>query len=575
MSAIIDQLYREDSLDPSLSNPKCHKHICHFGVTEAIVAGSVLEAAIGTTAATALTTAAIGAAGGAAISGITGGNPLTGALTGGITGGLGSLGGALGGDLLGSATAGAGLGGAAGGALGAAVTGGNPLTSAIMGGAGSALATGLSSMGTSTDPTAGVSGPADISTSAPNPAPVTSEDLPPVGGSGALSQSDLNSIAQTDPSLAAIASDPSSAAGTGGASTAGSAGGSSDNSPGILTQLKNSIFGSSTPTYTMSTDANGNPVYTPNNASGGSSGALPSGSSTQISVPGGGATGNISGAASSSSPITLGSVLGKIANNPVALLQLAGTAYTAANQPSLPSLSQQQASTQGASFNTPLPSYQFNSTRNPIANYYTYGYSPQPAQIQNTLTPTTPMAEGGRVGIKKFALGGIGSAKVRSPSIRIPHASVMPRKNPGGGMAVLGAIAKLKAAGAPPPMAAPAGLPAIGGGAPPMDPGTGAGALPMARGGKPRSIIQTFSRDGQVDGGTRAPGQKDNVPAMLSEDEYVIPADVTAHLGDGSSKSGGSVLDKFVANVRAQKAVKGQPPKAKPPEQYLPQRRKK
>lgn len=53
---------------------------------------------------------------------------------------------------------------------------------------------------------------------------------------------------------------------------------------------------------------------------------------------------------------------------------------------------------------------------------------------------------------------------------------------------------------------------------------------------------------GQVHGpGT---GQSDKVPAYLSRDEYVIPADVVSHLGDGSSNAGARVLDDKVAEIR-------------------------
>jgi len=42
-------------------------------------------------------------------------------------------------------------------------------------------------------------------------------------------------------------------------------------------------------------------------------------------------------------------------------------------------------------------------------------------------------------------------------------------------------------------------------------------------------------------------------PAALSKDEYVIPADVVAHAGDGSSEAGGREFDRLVARVRKAK----------------------
>jgi LysM repeat protein len=66
---------------------------------------------------------------------------------------------------------------------------------------------------------------------------------------------------------------------------------------------------------------------------------------------------------------------------------------------------------------------------------------------------------------------------------------------------------------------------------------------------------------GQVDGG--GDGQSDNVPfkvdarsksdpsgALLSVDEYVLPADVVSMMGNGSSNAGASKLDNFVKSVR-------------------------
>lgn len=46
----------------------------------------------------------------------------------------------------------------------------------------------------------------------------------------------------------------------------------------------------------------------------------------------------------------------------------------------------------------------------------------------------------------------------------------------------------------------------------------------------------------------------DNIqPAALSKDEYVIPADVVAHAGDGSSEAGGRQFDRLVSRVRKAK----------------------
>ena len=49
-------------------------------------------------------------------------------------------------------------------------------------------------------------------------------------------------------------------------------------------------------------------------------------------------------------------------------------------------------------------------------------------------------------------------------------------------------------------------------------------------------------------------------PARLSSDEYVIPADVVAHAGDGSSDAGGRKFDELVARVRKTKTGNEQQP---------------
>ncbi len=59
-------------------------------------------------------------------------------------------------------------------------------------------------------------------------------------------------------------------------------------------------------------------------------------------------------------------------------------------------------------------------------------------------------------------------------------------------------------------------------------------------------------------------GQDDKVPAALSDGEYVIPADVVAHAGDGNSMAGGKQFDKFIKNIRKSKGGKiTLPPKTK------------
>lgn len=55
----------------------------------------------------------------------------------------------------------------------------------------------------------------------------------------------------------------------------------------------------------------------------------------------------------------------------------------------------------------------------------------------------------------------------------------------------------------------------------------------------------------------RGTGQSDDIPAMLHEGDYVMDADTVAALGDGSSKAGRQVLDKFRTQVPHRMAAGG------------------
>ena len=53
-----------------------------------------------------------------------------------------------------------------------------------------------------------------------------------------------------------------------------------------------------------------------------------------------------------------------------------------------------------------------------------------------------------------------------------------------------------------------------------------------------------------------------NQPALLSRDEYVLPADVVSQLGDGSSGAGADMLDNFISRLRQSKYGNSQQPPA-------------
>lgn len=51
-------------------------------------------------------------------------------------------------------------------------------------------------------------------------------------------------------------------------------------------------------------------------------------------------------------------------------------------------------------------------------------------------------------------------------------------------------------------------------------------------------------------------GRSDDIPALLSEGEYVIPADVVATLGEGSNDAGASILDTLMELLRGMNTPK-------------------
>ena len=71
-------------------------------------------------------------------------------------------------------------------------------------------------------------------------------------------------------------------------------------------------------------------------------------------------------------------------------------------------------------------------------------------------------------------------------------------------------------------------------------------------------------------------GQSDDIPAMLADGEFVIPADVVAALGNGSTKAGSEQLYKMMHNIRARSrkaSPKDLPPKAMSPLEYMKRRK--
>jgi hypothetical protein len=102
-----------------------------------------------------------------------------------------------------------------------------------------------------------------------------------------------------------------------------------------------------------------------------------------------------------------------------------------------------------------------------------------------------------------------------------------------------------------------------------VPPFAGGGPLTMAAGKLRKDYRQGDAVEGPGD------GQSDDIPAMLADGEFVLPADVVAALGNGSNKAGADKLYDMMHNIRRQ-ARQGNPkdlPKpAKSPLQYITRR---
>ena len=86
----------------------------------------------------------------------------------------------------------------------------------------------------------------------------------------------------------------------------------------------------------------------------------------------------------------------------------------------------------------------------------------------------------------------------------------------------------------------------------------------MAEGGIATAKKQGMYLDGATDGmADEIPAMIDGEqPAMLSDGEFVIPADVVSHLGNGNSDAGAKTLENMMDEVRmARTGTKKQAPK--------------
>lgn len=494
----------------------------------------------------------------------------------------GSIGSALGtglGMLLAPETGGASLLipaglGALGGAAGAGLTGGNVLTSGLEGGAGGLAGGFLSGL---------LGGGADAADGTLEAG--ASADEPPLDASASALGGESNPLdmatAAGTPSQDAEASSlnnlssPGISGTAGGTNIAGTAGTSNPSGNSNSGSFLSNLFG-------PSTNANGVTQAQANAMSGAKSGSglLGSGGSGSV-LP----------------YLGLGlSALGALmpsGSNPVSNVNAAPS----------------------AAFSAPLPTYNYNSVQTPYTgNWYTYGQRPTTTpMVQNTVTSAARgglmrqrFAQGGQAkypqmppirpmnvqsivnALPRGVIPGQSMQRSASPPPMQPRQMAPPQGNPMyGGYAMGGRVRSLAMGGPamqapmgqPTPQMAPPSMPPqqmarpqMGG--KPQDPRAQAAQFAMGKhiGQMLRGHIQKqgiFSADGMVNG--HGKGQDDAVPARLSKDEYVVPAEAVSQLGDGSSSAGGKALDKMVHNVRAHKTSKGAgfPPRAKSPLEYL------
>ena len=216
-----------------------------------------------------------------------------------------------------------------------------------------------------------------------------------------------------------------------------------------------------------------------------------------------------------------------------------------------------------------LPIYDMNRQFEGLADpsqYYTYGQQGAPQSGQHLFTSPDPFA--GETGT--------------------------PTVGPTGGLGVGGSLAQMIAAGqvVPAAMAGKGGVQLTSAGYT-QDPNTGdwmppqlGQGLPQARGGYqrggeydywsqnadvPRAAPSVAASGRYVKGaGT---GRSDDIPARLSDGEYVIDAESVSLLGDGSGDAGAKQLDEMRRNLRMHKAKNlrkgGFSHKAKQPHQYM------
>lgn len=96
------------------------------------------------------------------------------------------------------------------------------------------------------------------------------------------------------------------------------------------------------------------------------------------------------------------------------------------------------------------------------------------------------------------------------------------------------------------------------------------GMVPQHPMGQPEFYSEGGAGSTYIQG--RGDGTSDQIPAMVANSEYVLPADIVSALGNGSSDSGADILDQFIKTIRAHKHSNSPdelPPESKGPLEYL------
>lgn len=245
-----------------------------------------------------------------------------------------------------------------------------------------------------------------------------------------------------------------------------------------------------------------------------------------------------------SSPSVLAKLLGQIRANP-----LASAATGAAGLYQLYKQSQQQGG-----YNKPVPKMEM------VRQKVEYDTQPGIAGVYGRKYFTDPrfIAQGDAAAIEAAKT----AAAQEAANLRGAQTAVMPQENPYAGKMNLAALKGITTPAAPATRAPVAAqIPQI------PQPGQAmahGGITSLARGGR----YLAGSTDGMEDKINTTIDDKE--PAKLSHGEFVIPADVVSHLGNGNSEAGAKKLYEMMARVR--KARTGNPEQGKQinPNRFMP-----